>query len=77
MRFFSPFASFKDEKLLYYNKYYNKQIKTHDNVNVQSHDQQQSKLNSSNTKSGSHTFADGKITKSSFKKNNVATIKSK
>ena len=34
---FSPFSSFNDEKLRF--KYYNKQIATHENGNVQSHGQ--------------------------------------
>ena len=43
------------KKLSY--KYYNKQITIRDNGNVQSHDQEESKLNSTiNTNSGAHTL---------------------
>ena len=59
-------------------KYYNKRITTCDNGNVQSHDQEKSKLSSTiNANSGAHTLTHEKITKSAFNKNNVATIKSK
>ena len=38
-------------------KYYNKRIKTRDNSNVQSHDQEESKLNTNiNANSGAHTL---------------------
>ena len=48
------------KKLSY--KYYNKRITTHDNV--QSHDQEESKLNSTiNASSGAHTLTNDKITK--------------
>ena len=58
-------------------KYYNKRITTRDNDSVQSHDQQESKLNSTiNVNGGAHTLTHDKIIKSSFNKNNVATIKS-
>ena len=44
-----------DEKLSY--KYYNKRITTHDNGKVQSHDKEESKLNSTITiNSGAHTL---------------------
>ena len=44
-----------DEKLSY--KYYNKRITTRDNDNVQSHDKEESKLNSTITAtSGAHTL---------------------
>ena len=44
-----------DEKLSY--KYYNKRITTRDNGNVQSHDKEESKLNSTITvNSGAHTL---------------------
>ena len=44
-----------DEKLSY--KYYNKPITTRDNGNAQSHDQEESKLNSTITaNSGAHTL---------------------
>ena len=44
-----------DEKLSY--KYYNKQIITRDNGRVQSHDKEESKLNSTITaNSGAHTL---------------------
>ena len=56
--------------------YYNKQIKTRDNGNVQFHDQRENKLNSTNnTNSGAHTLTHDKI--NPFIMNNVATIKSK
>ena len=72
--FLSPFSSFNDEKLRH--KYCNKQIITRDNVNVQSHDQEESKFNSSIiANSGAHTPAYDKIIKSPFNKNNLATIK--
>ena len=54
--FFSPSSSFNDGKKLSY-KYYNKRITTRDNGNVQSHDQEESKLNSTiNANSGAHTL---------------------
>ena len=44
-----------DEKLSY--KYYNKRITTRDNGKVQSHDKEESKLNSTiTTNSGAHTI---------------------
>ena len=44
----------------------------------QSHDQEESKLNSNiNANSGAHTLKHDKIIKSPFNKNHVATIKSK
>ena len=53
--FFSPFSSFNDEKLCY--KYYNKRITTRENGNVQSHDQGESKLNSTiNADSGANAL---------------------
>ena len=53
-------------------------ITTGDSGNVQSHDQEEGKLNSSiNANSGAHTLTNDKIIKSPFNKNNVATIKSK
>ena len=43
------------KKLSY--KYYNKRIITHDNSNVQSHDKEEGKLNSTiTTNSGAHTL---------------------
>ena len=52
-------------------KYYNKQITTCDNGNVQFHDQEESELNSTiNANSGAHTLTDDKIIKSPFHKNN-------
>ena len=54
----------------------NKRITTRDNGNVQSHDQEESKLNSTiSENSGAHTLTHDKIIKSPFNKNNVATIK--
>ena len=59
-------------------QYYNKQITTPKNGNVQSHDQEESNLNSTyKANSGAHTLTHDKIIKSPFNKNNVATIKSK
>ena len=59
-------------------KYYNKGIITCDNGIVQSHDQEESKLNSTiNANSGAHTLTNNKIIKSPFKRNNVAAIKRK
>ena len=53
--FFSPFSSLMMKKLSY--KYYNKRITTRDNGNVQSHDKEESKLNSTITaNSGAHTL---------------------
>ena len=53
--FFSPFSRFSDEKIKY--KYYNKRFTTHENGNVQCHDQEQSKLNSTiNANSAAHTL---------------------
>ena len=61
MRFFSPFLSFHNEK--YYKlEYYNKQITTLDNGNVQSYDKKESKLNSTiTTESGAHTLTHDQI----------------
>ena len=57
-------------------KDYNKRITTRGNGNVQSHNQEQSKLGSTiNASSGAHTLTYDKIIKSSFNNNNVATIK--
>ena len=59
-------------------EYYNKRITTRDNGNVQSHDQEESKLNSTiNANSGAHTITHDIITKLPFDKSNVATNKSK
>ena len=64
------------KKLRYKN--YSKQITTRDNGNVQSHGQEESKLNSTiNANSGAHTLKHDKIIKGPFNKNNIATIKSK
>ena len=53
--FFSPFSSLMMKKLSY--KYYNKRITMHDTNNVQSHDKEESKLNSTITmNSGAHTL---------------------
>ena len=63
------------KKLRY--KHYNKRITTLDNDKVQSHDQEESKLNSTiNANSGSRRLTHDKI-KIPFKKINIATIKSK
>ena len=63
------------KKLSY--KDYNKRITTRDNGNVQSHDQEESKSNSTiSANSGAHTLTHNKIIKKSpFNKNNVASIK--
>ena len=64
------------KKLRYKN--YSKQITTRDNGNVQSHGQEESKLNSTiNANSGAHTLKHDKIIKGPFNKNNIGTIKSK
>ena len=64
------------KKLRY--KHYNKRITTLDNDKVQSHDQEESKLNSTiNANSGSRRLTHDKIIKIPFKKINIATIKSK
>ena len=64
------------KKLRYKN--YSKQITTRDNGNVQSHGQEESKLNSTiNANSGAHTLKHDKIIKGPFNKNNIATVKSK
>ena len=64
------------KKLKY--KYCNKQITTLDNGNVQSQEQEESKYSSTiNANSGANTLTLDKIIKSSFNKNNIATIKSK
>ena len=45
-------------------KFYNKRITTRDNGNAQSHDQEESKLNSTiSTNSGAHTLTYDKIKK--------------
>ena len=59
-------------------KYYNKRITTHDNDNVQSYDQEDSKSNSTiNANSGAHALPHDKIIKSPFNENNLAIIKGK
>ena len=51
------------QKLRY--KYYNKRLTTRDNFNVQYHDQEERKLNSTITaSSGAHTLTHDKIIKS-------------
>ena len=58
------------KKLRY--KYYNKRITTRDNGNVQSHDQEEIKLNSTiNMSNGALTLTHGKMIKSPFNKNNI------
>ena len=53
--FLQSIFKFNDEKLSY--KYYKKRISTRDNGNVQSHDKDESKLNSNiHAKSGAHTL---------------------
>ena len=76
MTHFNDISSLNDEKSRY--KYYNKQITISGNGNVQSNEQEESKLNSNiNANSGARTLKIDKIIKSPFNKNNVATIKSK
>ena len=76
MCFFSPFSSFNDEKLR--QKYYNKSVATRDNGDVQPHDQEESKLNSTiNENKSARTPTHDKIVKHAFNKNNVASIKRK
>ena len=74
--FLQSIFKLNDEKKLSY-KYYNKRIKTRDNGKVQSHDKEESKLNSTITaNSGAHTLThDQIIKKGPYNKNNVATIK--
>ena len=56
-------------------KYYNKRITTRDNGNVQSRDQEESKLNLTiNANSGAHVLTHDKIIKGPFNKSNTATI---
>ena len=70
------FPALMMKKLRY--KYYNRRITICDNGNVQSHDQEESKLNSTiNANSGTRALTHDKIVKSSFNNNNVTTIKSK
>ena len=58
--------------------YYNKRVTTRNNSNVQSHDQEESRLNSTiNANSGAHTLTHNKVIKNSFNKNSFATIKNK
>ena len=60
------FQTLMMKKLRY--KFYNEQITTCDNGNVQCHDQEESKLNSTIIKnSGTHAVTDDKIIKSPFK----------
>ena len=48
---------------------------THDNGNVQSHDQEESKLNSAiNTNNVTHTLTHEKTIKIPFNKNNIALV---
>ena len=72
---FIPFSKFIDEKIKL--QVSNKQITTRDNSNVQSHDQEESKLNITITvNSGAHTLKhDQIIIKSPYNKNNVEIIK--
>ena len=60
--FFSPFSSLMMKKLSY--KYYNKRITIRDDGNVQSHDQEESKLNSNiNTNTSARALIHDKIIK--------------
>ena len=68
--FFGIFESFMMKKIRY--KYCNKQITNRDHGNVQSHDQEESKFDSTiNANSGAHTLTHNKIIKSPFNKINV------
>ena len=59
-------------------KFYNKRTTTRVNGNVLSHDQEESKLNSTiNANSGAHKLTDHYIIKRPFNKNNLGTIKNK
>ena len=76
-RHFGPVSSVYFQALMMKKLRYSKQITTRNDGNVQSHDQEKSQLNSTIiTNSCAHTDTHEKI-KSSFNKNNVATIKSK
>ena len=76
-RHFKPISSVYFQALMLKKLRYSKQSTTRNNGNVQSHDQEKSQLNSTiTTNSCAHTDTHEKI-KSSFNKNNVATIKSK
>ena len=56
------------KKLIY--KYYSKQITTRDSGNIESHDQEESKLNSTiNANRGAHTLTHDKIIQSPFNRN--------
>ena len=64
------------KKLRY--KYYNKRILNRDNSNVQSHDQEEIKLNSTiYANIGAHALTQDKIIKNPFNKSTAATIKTK
>ena len=74
--FFSPISGFMMKRLKC--KYYNRRITTRDSGNVQYHDQEESKLNSTiNVNNDAHTLTDDKIIISRFNKKNLGTIKSK
>ena len=63
--FFHSIFKLNSKKSSY--KYYSKQIATRGNGNVQSHDQEESKLNSTiKTNSGVHTLTEDKIIKTLF-----------
>ena len=73
--FLQSIFKFNDEKKISY-KDCNKRITTHDNCNVQYHDKEESKLNSTITaNSGAHKLTRDQIIKSPYNKNNAATIK--
>ena len=74
--FLQSIFKLNDEKELSY-KDYNKQIPTRNNGDVQSHDEEESRLNSTITaNSGAHTLThDQKQKKSPYNKNDAATIK--
>ena len=70
----NEFVWFDSMKALW--KLWKIRIATRDNGNVQSHDQEESKLNSTiNANNGAHTLTHNQIIKSPFNENNLATIK--
>ena len=69
--FFSPFSSSSDER------FKGQTLQEVNNGNVQTYDQEESKLNSTiNTKSGAQTLTNDKIIKNPSNKNDAAAIKS-
>ena len=68
--FYSPFSSINNEKIKV--KYCKKRIANRENDDVESHNQEESKLNSTTIVNSS-----ARIIKNPFNKNNVATVKNK